>query len=162
MYFAFFCLEGSLHHHSAQLASSSEPYLHFQPYSHWGLFLTIVCHIQNVKGTLNSVPKLHQYFLDHFSPQTIQSNFKKPSLQEVTCSPTVLRALSPAPSLPGKFTSLPCKYTYSPEVKRRNYRPQPDPSLSTECQRNIPGSHNLHVAHSLPLFRWTALIHRGE
>ena len=60
MYFAFFCLEGSLHHHSAQLASSSEPYLHFQPYSPWGLFLTIVCHIQNVKGTLNSMSKPHQ------------------------------------------------------------------------------------------------------
>ena len=60
MHFAFFCPEGSLYHHSAQLASSSEPYLHFQPCSPWGLFLTIVRHIQNVKRTLNSVSKLHQ------------------------------------------------------------------------------------------------------
>ena len=76
MYFAFFCLEGSLHHHSAQLASSSEPYLHFQPYSPWGLFLTILCHIQNMKGTLNSVPKLHQYFLDHFLLRPFKATLK--------------------------------------------------------------------------------------
>lgn len=105
MYFAFFCLEGSLHHHSAQLASSSEPYLHFQPYSPWGLFLTILCHIQNMKGTLNSVPKLHQYFLDHFLLRPFKATLKSHRYKR---SPAHLRGWGPSPlHLPSHANSLP-------------------------------------------------------